>query len=200
MTEAFTTDLAALRQAAQNRDHEQNPFLLKRLFGQLPFYHTLIIPLERAHGYVDTFERYHPDAVWARQVLVHIATVGTIPGELPDEAMREYPTPGSANFVKAVFDLGNAAYQEHQMEARVGYLVSAVVNAIIAELVETWYGSRLEDWARVRQNQLDPATGQYTDPEATQIAYRFWTDTEIARQDVAAWLDVADAVERAHQR
>ena len=118
MTEAFTVDLAALRQAAQNRDHAQGQFLLKRLFGQFPFYHALVIPIERAHGYVDTFERYHPEAVWARQVLIHIATVGTTPGNLPDEAMREYPTPGSANFVKAVFDLGNAAYQEHPLEAR----------------------------------------------------------------------------------
>ncbi len=55
MTEAFTTDLAALRQAAHNRDHEQTQFLLKCLFGKLPFYHALIIPLERAHAYVDTF-------------------------------------------------------------------------------------------------------------------------------------------------
>ncbi len=200
MTEALTTDLAALREAAHNRDHDQMQFLLKRLFGQVPFYHALVIPVERAHGYVDTFERYHPEAVWARQILVHIATVGTTPGELPNEAMREYPTPGSANFVKAVFDLGNAVYQEHPLEARVGYLVSAVVNAIMAELVEAWYGSRLADWTRVRQNQFNPATGQYTDPEATQIAYRFWTDEAITQRDVAAWLAVADAVERIVQR
>jgi hypothetical protein len=182
------SDLVALRQAATNRDHEQIQFLLKRLVLRLPFYHALVIAVEQAHGYVGTFERYHPDAVWARQVLVHIATVGTTPGDLPDEAMHDYTTPGSANFVKAVFDLGNAAFQEHPMEARIGFLVSAVVHAIMAELVEVWYGARLADWERVRQNP--------NAPEAAQIALRFWTDEAISQRDTEAWLNVADRIEQ----
>ena len=152
------SDLDALRKAAHDRDHEQIQYLLKRLVMRLPFYHALAIAVERAHAYAPTFERYYPDATWARQVLVYIATVGQTPGELPPEAMREYSSPGSGNFVKAVFDLGNAAHQEHQMEARLGYLVSALVNVVMAELVEAWYADKLADWERARGNQVDPAT------------------------------------------
>lgn len=183
-------DLAALRQAAQDRDPNQTQFLLKRLFLSMSFYRALAVAVERAYAYLDTFERQHPQQPWARQVVVQITSLGTAPGDIPDEAKQSYATPGTANFVKALYDLAHACRPNNQMEARIGFLVSAVVNAMMAELVESWYGSRLNDWERVRQNV----------PEANEIAYRFWTDTDVAQRDVAAWLAVADSVEEKIKR
>jgi hypothetical protein len=190
-------DLAALRKAARERDPNQAQFLLKRIFLNVPFYRALAVAIERAYQHVDTFERYHPDAKWARQALVQITSLGTAPGELPPEAMR------SSLAWRRTSSRRSSTWRTQrggrQIEARVGYLVSAVVNAIMAELVECWYGSVLMS-ERMRQNRIDPATGQYHDPEANQIAYRFWMDAEMARRDTEAWLAVADSVEEKLRR
>jgi hypothetical protein len=193
-------DLTALRQAAEERNPEQTQFLLKRIFLQMPFYRAMAVAVEQLHRYVETFEREYPQAKWARQVLVQIASIGTAPGELPADAMREYEKPGAMNYVKALSDLAHATRQSNQLEARVGYLVSAVVNAMMAELVESWYRQRLDEWARVRGNQFNPATGQYSDPEATMIAYRFWTDDNVAQRDTALWLQVVGNIETKMKR
>lgn len=193
----FEQNLAALREAAKRRSPEQTQFLLRRIFLAMPFYRALAVAVERTYRHLETFERYHPEARWARQSLVQITSLGTAPGKLPDDALEPaFTTPGTANFIKALFDLAHASRQGSQPEARVGYLVSAVVNAIMAELVELWYGSRLADWERVRRNSYDAATGQYSDPEATQIAYRFWTDETVALRDIDAWLEVTDNIEK----
>jgi hypothetical protein len=81
-----------------------------------------------------------------------------------------------------------------QLEARFGYLVSAVEHAIMAQLVEDWYGKRTIYWERVQNNQLDPQTGEYSDPDATKIPYQFWTDAKIAKRDIKLWVAVADKI------
>jgi hypothetical protein len=196
----WQTDIAGLRKAAEERDPEQIQFLLKRLYLTIGFYMGLAVAVERAYAFVATFECYHPEAFWARQVLVQITSTGTAPGKLPEEAMGEFTSPGAGNFVKALSDLAHAAQQNTQLEARIGYLVSATVNAVMADVVESWYGERLDDWERVRQNTIDPETGQYVDPEATQIPYQFWTDETVAQRDTRAWLTVAEAIETHHKR
>lgn len=197
----FDQTLDALRAAAQARDPEQTQFLLKRIFLAMPFYRALAVAIEQTYRHLEIFERYHPEARWARQSLVQIASLGTAPGKLPDEAMEPtFTTPGTANFIKALFDLAHASRQSNLLEARVGYLVSAVVNAIMAELVALWYEPRLADWERVRQNSYDPATGQYSDPEATQIAYHFWTDAQVTQRDIDAWLEVTDNITKKLER
>ena len=189
----MTSDIDALRQAARERNPEQTQFVLKRLFLNMSFYRALAVSVERAHAFLETFERYYPGADWARQVIVQITSLATAP-QLPAEALRDYTAPGAANFFKALSDLAHSVQQNEQKEARIGYLVSAVVNAITAELVETYYGDRLDDWECVRTSRIDPATGQYEDPEVTRIAYDFWTDETVAARDITAWLAVADAV------
>jgi hypothetical protein len=52
----------------------------------------------------------------------------------------------------------------------------------------------------VRGNQFNPATGQYSDPEATMIAYRFWTDDNVAQRDTALWLQVVGNIETKMKR
>ncbi len=183
--------LEKLRQAAEARDPERCQFLLKTLFMDLDFYLALAVVIERARTFLETFETYYPDGVFARRILMQMVNTGAAPARLPPEALRDFEYPGAANFMKALSDLAHAL-QPGPLPPRIGYLVSATVNAIMAELVEHYYGPRPGAWATVRAAPEAPA--------ASAIAYAFWTDEDIALLDSDAWLQVADSIERHLQR
>lgn len=186
-------DLDALREAARGRHADQCQFLLKKLMLSLEFYIGLSVAVERAHKSLHVIERHYPAEKWPRQLLVQIASTGTAPGQMPDAALQEHTAPGAANYIKCLSDLSHAV-QPGPQPPRVGHMVSAVVNAITAELVEMWYRDRAEDWERFRNAQINPSTGQYDDPAVTRLAIDFWTDPAVAAQDTALWLSVADAL------
>lgn len=192
---SYQADLTALRAAAQARDPEATQFLLKKLLGQLELYIALGVALERAHAHLPTFEAQYPQMRFPRQILVQMAALGTAPPRLPPEALRDFTAPGAANFMKCLSDLAFALHPNIAAPAKIGYIVSAVVNAIMADLVAFWYGSRAAEWEHLRANTPDPISGAYSDPTATQIAYAFWTDPQTAARDIAAWLAVADSLE-----
>jgi len=183
--------LEQLRQAAEARDPERCQFLLKSLFMEMEFYLALAVVIERARSFLDTFELYYPDGAFARQILMQMVNTGTAPARLPPEALRDFDFPGAANYMKALSDLAHAL-QQGPLPPRIGYLVSATVNAIMAELVEHYYGRRPEAWERARKQPDDPA--------AREIAYAFWTDEEVALLDTDDWLQVADSIARHTQR
>ncbi len=189
--ESNTETLQQLRQAAEARDPERCQFLLKSLFMEMDFYPALAVVIERAQSFLDTFELYYPDGPFARQILMQMVNTGTAPARLPPEAIRDFQSPGAANYMKALADLARAL-QQGPLPPRIGYLVSATVNAIMAELVEHYYGCRPEAWSRVREAPEDSLS--------TQIAYEFWTDEEVALLDTDHWLQVADSIERHWQR
>ncbi len=183
--------LEKLRQAAEARDPERCQFLLKTLFMDLDFYLALAVVIERARTFLETFETYYPDGVFARRILMQMVNTGVAPARLPPEALRDFAYPGAANFMKALSDLAHAL-QPGPLPPRIGYLVSATVNAIMAELVEHYYGPRPGAWAQFRAAPGEPAS--------SEIAYAFWTDEDIALLDSDAWLQVADSIERHLQR
>jgi hypothetical protein len=191
MNDAQRRDLADLRQAAHERSPEQCQFLTKRLLGQLTLYAALSVALEQVWRFVDIFESYYPDEVWVRQLLVSIASYGVAPDDQVAEAALNQPfaEPGCANFLKAVYDVVQSMQQKHTPEARVSFMTSAIVNAIMAELVEAWYGERPAAWEHQRQHPGDP--------ESLELAYLFWTDADTAALDTACWLEVADRLEAA---
>ncbi len=180
-----------LRNAAEARDPERCQFMLKSLFMELDFYLALAVAMERARSFLETFETYYPDGVFARQILMQMVNTGTAPARLPPEALRDFEYPGTANFMKALADLAHAL-QPGPLPPRIGYLVSATVNAIMAELVEHYYGPRPQAWAQVRAAPADPA--------ASEIAYAFWTDEDIALLDTDHWLQVAEGIEQLLER
>ncbi len=183
--------LEELRRAAELRDPERCQFLLKTLFMQMEFYHALAVVVEQARAYLPTFEAAYPDGQFARQILMQMVNTGTAPARLPPEAQRDFDYPGAANYMKALADMARAL-QPGALPGRIGYLVSATANAIMAILVEQYYGRRSEAWIVVRSQ---PAS-----PPAQQIAYQFWTDDEVALLDTDAWLQVAEAIEAHQQR
>ncbi len=179
--------LKQLRRAAEARDPEQCQFLLKSLFMSMEFFLALAVVMERAQSFLETFEHYYPNARFARQILMQMVNTGTAPSRLPSEAQRDFAYPGAANYMKALGDLAHAL-QKGPLPPRVGYLVSATVNAIMAELVEHYYGSHIEQWAFLREHPADP--------KSQAIAYAFWTDADVALLDADHWLQVADSIER----
>lgn len=184
-----SVSIQKLRAAAEKRDPEQCQFLLKTLFMEMEFYLALAVAIERAQSFLETFEHYYPDAGFARPVLTQMVNTGTAPARLPPEALHDFKAPGAANYMKALSDLAHAL-QAGPLPPRIGYLVSATVNAIMAELVEHYYGRRMNQWTLVRE---DPEA-----PGAREIAYAFWTDEEIALLDTDHWLQVAESIEK-HQ-
>jgi len=175
-----------LRDAAEARDPERCQFLLKTLFMAMEFYPALAVAIERAQSFLETFEHYYPEGTFARQILMQMVNTGTAPARLPPEAQQDFEYPGAANYMKALSDLAHAL-QPGPLPPRIGYLVEATVNAIMAELVEHYYGPRMDAWQITRTN---PET-----PEARDIAYAFWTNEEVALLDTDHWLSVADSIE-----
>ena len=191
MHEPQFTTLDKLRDAAEARDPERCQFLLKTLFMDLDFYLALAVVIERARSFLETFETYYPAGVFARQILMQMVNTGTAPSRLPPEALQDFEYPGAANYMKALADLAHAL-QPGPLPPRIGFLVSATVNAIMAELVEHYYGPRPQAWAQVRAAPAEPV--------ANEVAYAFWTDEDVALLDTDSWLQVADSIERHLQR
>lgn len=203
ISDAQRRDLKDLRAAAQERNQQQLQYLIKRLLAQLEYYGALAVVVERVFNFVEFFESYYPDEMWPRKLLVSITSFGTAPEEgVAEMALsKDFDAPGAGNFLKAVYDVTQAMQPRHTAEARIGFMASAIVNAIMAELVEAWYGDeREDDWQRVRSSQIDPQTGTYADPEVAQIAYAFWMDSGTAALDTRNWIEVADQLEAALNR
>lgn len=202
MNDQQRRDLADLRQVADARNHEQAQFLIKRLLSGLEYYYALALVLERANAFIDIFESYYPEEEWVRKLLLSIASFGTAPDDSIAEAAlsQSFTAPGTGNYIKVIYDITQAMQPKHTPEARTGYMTSALVNSVMAELVEAWYGERPDAWETVRQSQLDPTTGAYDNPQATEIAYAFWTDEQTATLDRANWHEIADMIERTYAR
>lgn len=194
MNEAQRRDLADLREAAQARDDEKCRFLTKRLLGQLSLYAGLSVALEQMWQFIDIFESYYPQEVWVRRLLVSIASYGMAPDVHLAEAALSQPfhEPGCGNFVKAVYDLVQAMQAKHSPEVRVSFLTSAIGGAIFAELVEAWFGERLEDWEYRRAHP--------NDIKAEQLLHRFFNHPDTLALYSTCWQEVADRLEKALSR
>ena len=202
MNPQHTRDLTDLRAAAAERNQEQLQFLLKRLLQSLNFFVALSVPVERLYNLLPTFERYYPDETWVRKLIVAIGAYGVAPDDTVAEMalQQSFTAPGMANYVKAVYDATQAMQDKHTPEARISFMASAVVNSVMAELADAWYGKYPSAWEKVRQSQQNPETGAYTDPKANTIVYTFWMSPETAERDTAIWLGIANNIEAKFRR
>lgn len=198
----YQADIALLREAAEDRDHDQAQFILKRLLQQLDRLIALAVPIERIQAFLPTFEQSYPEEEWVRKTLLGIVTFGQAPDDnvIQMAFQQDFSQPGAGNFLKAIYDVIQAMQDKHEPQARVGFMVSAVVNANMAELVHYWYAEQPDAWQKVRNNTIDPDTGQPSDAEASQIALAFWTDDDVALLDEDGWMLVADSVEAKFRR
>lgn len=199
---AVQSGLAGLRTAAAEREWAVLQAELGGLLTSLPLFAaisavidglTALLPVVEAREEYDMQLRGLP-----RQLLAGVMSYGFAPDQLPDQIIADYHTPGAAQFMHAVLELCRAAQRERDDGERPALLVSAAGNAIIAAMGESFYSRNPDLFARVRDNRLDPATGDYTDPDAAKIPILLWMDAEVAALDTAQWLALAHRVERAY--
>ena len=195
MTNDSQQDLAALRQAATQREWGEAQDILTRLLMSLEFFVGLEIALKRAYEHLPAFEEHDPDAGWARSLLVWLASYGAAPANLPVEASNPYPSPGAANFVRALIDLARCVERQTPLENRVRFLADVLSNVMLADLAAFWYGQHMDMWdlQQAHGDELDEATGTTI---RQSIYAQFWLDEAVAQRDTAAWLDIADALEK----
>lgn len=192
---ALNAELDALRAAAARRDWGALQELLTRILFSLDYFGGLEVAVTRAHEHLPIFEAAHPQALWARKLLVGLVAYGVAPLELPSEAMQPHNSPGAANFIAAVFDLLRSAERKTPLDNRIRFLSNALVKVILADLAAHWYSAHPDEWARQQAHgdEIDPASGL----SVRQAVYaRFWLDDETARRDTAAWLKLADVLAR----
>lgn len=183
--------LQALRQAAPERDWGRLQDALAEALGGVEYFAGLEIALTLAHAHLPTFEAHHPDAGWARSLLVWMASYGVAPANLPADATAPHPSPGAANFVLGLVELARSAERQTPLENRLRFLANAISNLILADLAAVWYSQHTDLWSLQQQHgdDLDEASGQ---PIRQQIYARFWLDESVAARDTAAWLQIAD--------
>lgn len=199
--EPIKTELVILRAAAKDREWNSLQATLTRIFADMSTTAALEIVINQLRAYLPTFEGYHADAPVVRGLLVTVMSYGFAPERLPEHLTTEFDTPGSGQFAQAVLEMCRAMQQDRDPSERPQLLTSAVANVFLAELSELWYRHRPDAYARVRDNHIDPDTGEYSDPEAVNvIPMQFWIDDEVAKRDQTLWLKLAYAIERKVRR
>jgi hypothetical protein len=191
----LNAELTTLREAAVRRDWGDLQAGLTRILLDLDYFTGLEIAVTRVHEYLPTFEAAHPQALWARRLLVGLVAYGMAPAELPPEASQPHNSPGAANFTAAVFDLLRSAERKTPLDNRIRFLANALANVILADLAAHWYGIHPDEWARQQEHGDEP------DPDSGltvrhAIYAQFWLDESTAQRDRAAWLALVDALER----
>ena len=196
-------DLSALREAAATREWSALQVVLARLLNPLPFFAALAAVIEGLIAALplieSSYEEGDPRRSAPRQLLSGMMSYGFAPDQLPDGLVAEYEHPGAAQYVHAVLELCRAAQRDKGHDVRLAFLVSAAANGIIAQMGKLFYNKNPDLFARVRDNHVDPDSGEYTDPDAAKIPILLWMDEEVAALDSALWSALADRIEAAYK-
>lgn len=190
MTEA----LNMLRTAAIERDWSVLQDYLAYVLIDVEYFAGLEIALNRAHHHLPIFEQVHPEASWARALLVWLASYGAPPADLPMDAGLPHDSPGANNFVTALVEIARSAERKTPYENRLRFLANAIGNLIVADLAAYWYAENPDMWEfqQMHGSETDEETGE----PISQIVYAsFWLDDAVAARDTAAWLAIADQLE-----
>ena len=191
--------LNRLRAAALERDWSVLQDTLADALGEVEYFAGLEIGLTRAHDHLSIFEQAHPDASWARALLVWLASYGAPPADLPMDAGLPHDSPGANNYVTALVELARSAERKTPYENRIRFLANAIGNLIVSDLAAYWYAENDDMWdfQQLHGSEIDEETSE----PISQIVYAsFWLDDEVAARDSAAWLAIADQLERKMKR
>lgn len=188
MTDEQKRDLAALRQAAEQREWTTLQDTLKRLLATLDPLLALSVAAEPAQRFLPAFESYFPQAGWLRQLLLTVINYASAPNDLPEAAVNQFPQPGCGNYVKAVLDLARAVQDKYTLFERYSHITNAIANAILADLTHTYFSAHPDEFATLSGLDTDADT-------RARIQYAFWLDPAVAARDTALWQAVADTLE-----
>ena len=187
--------LDRLRAAAVERDWSVLQDTLADALGEVEYFVGLEIGLNRAHDHLTFFEQSHPDASWAGALLVWMASYGAPPADLPMDAGLPHDSPGANNFVTSLVELARSAERKTPYMNRIRFLANAIGNLIVADLAAYWYSQNDDMWdfQQAHGSEIDEETGE---PISQTIYTSFWLDDEVAARDTAAWLTIADQIQR----
>lgn len=187
--------LEKLRAAAQERDWSLLPDQLAEALTHVEYFAGLEIALKRAYEHLPYFEAHHPEASWARALLVWLASYGAPPADLPMDAGLPHHSPGAANYVSALIEVARSAERKTPYENRLRFLANAISNLIVAELAAAWYSENADVWAFQQEagDEVDEETGE---PVRQVIQASFWLDERTGERDRAIWLEVVDQIEQ----
>lgn len=196
-------DLDTLRHAAQEREWSALQVTLAKLLNMLPPFAALQAVIGGLIEALPVVESAYPEddprRAIPRQLLTGIVSYGFAPDRLPEDLVGDYDAPGGAQYMHAVLEIARASQRDRSQEERLAFLVSAAANAIIAQMGAVFYGKKPDLFARVRDNQVDVETGEYSDPDAAKIPIMLWMDEDVATLDTAQWLALADRVAQAYK-
>jgi hypothetical protein len=193
MNDEQKRDLGAMRIAAEQRQWMSLQDIFKRLLTDLDPLIALSVVAPRVRAFVPRFKRYYPEAGWVEELMLTVVSYASAPGELPVNAVNQFPRPGCGNFVLAVMDLARTVQPKYTVYERFSHVTNAAANAILADLQYTYFKDALELFERLRADETDAETRQ-------RIQYQFWLDDNIAARDTALWLHLVAEVERALER
>jgi hypothetical protein len=193
----------ALRKAAERRAWNECREATERLLCRLAPAEAFRFAVAQVAKRIPGFERYPPGASWPRERLGNILEAAETgpssdwPSELP-EAVEEYPGPGANNFVLALSALWDAVGASGDPQRRTALLVEAIAGAIMAGMIEHWGARHPDAWRSWLQAAAKVRSGRESNGEETQLRVlrSMMDDPEVAKIDTAAWLDVADELER----
>lgn len=195
-------ELAIMRGAAQSREWAALQAGMARLLNPLPQFSAMIVVVEGLLASVPMVETVYPDGdmrkTLPRQLLSGVISYGFAPEHLPEGIVADYDRPGTGQFAHAVLELCRAAQKDAAHDVKLAFLVSAAANAIVAEMGAVFYAKNPDLFSRVRDNAIDPDTGEYTDPDAARIPIALWMDDDVAALDTALWMALTDRIEAAY--
>lgn len=190
----MTETVNRLREAALERDWSVLQDCLADVLSEVEYFAGLEIALTRAHAHLPIFEQHHPDASWARALLVWLASYGAPPADLPMDAGLPHDSPGANNYVTALVEIARSTERKTLYENRLRFLANAIGNLIVADLAAYWYAENPEMWdfQQAHGSETDDETGQ---PISQTVYAAFWLDEDVSARDTAAWLAIADQLE-----
>lgn len=190
LTDAQQTDLAIMRGAAQSRDWATLQDSFKRLITPLDPLIALSVVVPRVQAFVPRFMHYYPQAGWVRELFLTVVSYGSAPSQLPDAAIKQFPSPGCGNFVMAVLDLSRTVQMNVSVFERYSHVTNAAANAIVADLQYTYFKKRVRLFEALIAGDLDE-----NDRQAIQMD--FWLDPIVSKRDTALWLNLAESAQGA---
>jgi hypothetical protein len=172
------SQIEALRAAAATRDWNEWGAALDRALMEVEPAAMVAVAEEVLRRGLATFERNAPGATWPRRALDGETTV----------LSPEYASPGGNSFAAGVQDWLDARAAVSEPDTCRRLVVSAIGEAVMAELCALWGAKNPDEWRRWYE-WLYAEEGDMSGWDAM----RGWQlDPEVQAAELALWNDVAD--------
>ncbi|MEP7285118.1 MAG: hypothetical protein ABI947_05045 [Chloroflexota bacterium] len=156
--------------------------ILEALLEQMKIPDAIKVALEQVKAYLPTFEYYHPEVTWSRELLNLMESGQVIerPASFPVYG-EGFPSPGSNGFIEALALVKSAIRHQHEPQVCIDLASGAIANSIGARRYEYWARKYPSDWdislrLDAGEENLPPMESQYLrDPQVQKYTEDLWT-------------------------